>query len=676
MFFLNSGSESVMLRRMEKYCPRCFKRFPETETRCPEDDTRLVAVADDDLVGSLIDDRYRIEGCIGKGGMGVVYRARQTMIGRIVALKVLRKDVIQDESSVKRFMTEAKAMGDLKSAHTMTLHDFGVTSDGLLYYTMDFLDGRPLSKIVEQEGPLSLQRTVDLMLQACDSLEEAHDHGILHRDIKPDNMFVTQRRGREHVTVLDFGIAKLAGDAGAEKITKTGMICGTPAYLSPEQVLYAKASPASDLYSLGIVLYECVCGSAPFQDATPIGLLMKHVNEAVRPVSELNPKVTVPAAVDRFFVRALAKNPDQRFASIAEFRTAMLEACGSDTPSKAQVPVPAMVTMNGGHRALKATLPRSQPQGTAAGADQMDRPGAPRQVVGADPKGQSSDSGTGTKVGSTPPAEMPSMEIAWSLAQSSSKWIKIGVAAGALALILVGVSLWAPWKGSGGEGETGGQTPAGDTTQTGVNEATSLPAAGSGKGTRTGTPLDAASASPQADEPTDTRAEMASWDVVSAAAAADVTEGAGSGRTSDGTPGMSPEVIAALEPSDVVETLAATPDGGSGGFGEGVATGSAEIAEDPQVFPAFDRKGDRKGDRTGDRKGTRKTDGRSGRRTGETAGKDGTQDKDPPQEPAEGTRQIDVTPKVPEKKAPEEKGLEFRKPTDGFRRPTVDQGTD
>jgi serine/threonine-protein kinase len=656
---------------MEKYCPQCFKRFPETETRCPEDDTRLVAVADDDLVGALIDDRYRIQDCIGKGGMGVVYRAKQTMIGRIVALKVLRKDVIQDESSVKRFMTEAKAMGDLKSAHTMTLHDFGVTSDGLLYYTMDFLDGRPLSKIVEQDGPMSIERTVDLMLQACDSLEEAHDHGILHRDIKPDNMFVTQRRGKEHVTVLDFGIAKLAGDVGADKITKTGMICGTPAYLSPEQVLYAKASPASDLYSLGIVFYECICGMAPFQDATPIGLLMKHVNEAVRPVSELNPKVTVPAAVDRFLVRALAKNPDQRFASIAEFRAAMLEACGSNTPSQLRVPVPAMATMDGGHRALNTTVPQSTPQGPPSGAPLADLAVAPERVVGSGSKGESSASGAGSKVGSAPPAEMASMEMAWSPAQGSSKWVKIGVVGGVLAVVLVGLLVWHPWKGSGGEGETGGQTSAGESGPSTGKEATSRGAGGRGE-THAGTPLDAASALPPAGVQTDVLAEIASPDVVSAPPASDVTETAGTVDTPDGRTENPPEVVASPLHTEVVEALATAPDGVSEVSTEGDVVETAEATEGS---PA-DRKGDRKDDRKGDRKGGRKGNGKDDGKGGTTSGKDNTKDTGTAKEPAEGAKRGDVTPKVPEEKAPEEKGLEFRKPTDGFRRPTVDKGTD
>lgn len=420
---------------MEKYCPKCFKRFPQDLSRCPEDDARLILLSDDDLTGTTIDDRYQVLECIGKGGMGVVYRAQQTMIGRTVAMKVLRKDVVQDESAVKRFMTEARAIGNLQSANTVTLLDFGVTREGLIYYTMDFLQGRPFSKIIQDESPVAVPRAVDVILQACDSLEEAHDHGILHRDIKPDNLFITLRRGKEHVVVLDFGIAKLMGDEAGEKITKTGMICGTPAYLSPEQVLTGKAYPASDLYSLAIVLYEAVAGMPPFQDATPIGLLMKHVNERVQPVSVINPKVTVPAGLDEFLSRALAKNHDDRFHSVAAFRDG-LTAAVRGLPSQDEAHLPTLETNVSGMRILKQTAPerasKRKPEVEVA------EEAVQKETTAEIPERKN-------------PAEstFPSAETDWKLSspKPQNRFLLPGIAGGVLLLALVGLLIWAPWKG-------------------------------------------------------------------------------------------------------------------------------------------------------------------------------------------------------------------------------------
>ena len=251
-----------------KYCPKCFKKYPLHVERCTDDGSYLVAPMDKDLVGEVLDDRYTVLERIGKGGMGVVYKAEQHLIKRIVALKVLRRDIAQDESAVKRFLNEARAIAGLDSHHTISLYDFGVTRDGLLYYTMELLKGRPLSRIIQDEAPLDHVRAAGLLLQACRSLEEAHEHNILHRDLKPENLFVSMKKGKERLKVLDFGIAKLVGDASMDTVTQAGMIVGTPQYLSPEQAKGRPVAQTSDLYSLGIVLYEMLTGMPPFL-ATP-----------------------------------------------------------------------------------------------------------------------------------------------------------------------------------------------------------------------------------------------------------------------------------------------------------------------------------------------------------------------------------------------------------------------
>jgi serine/threonine-protein kinase len=332
---------------MEKYCPKCFKKYPPETERCAEDGSYLVTPMDRDLTGEVLDDRYTVIERIGRGGMGVVYKAEQYLIKRIVALKVLRREIVQDETAVKRFLNEARAIATLDNPHTVTLHDFGVTRDGLLYYTMELLKGCPLSRIIRDEAPMDHVRAADLILQACRSLDEAHEHGILHRDIKPDNLFVEKKAGsstgmtagREVLKVLDFGIAKLLGEKSGDSVTQTGMIIGTPQYLSPEQALGNPVVPASDLYSLAIVLYEMLAGRPPFLDETPMKTMWAHVRDPVPPLTTINPKVQVPRSIEAFLAKALEKDPGDRFRTAAEFAQALDQAVQEHAQQPMTVPL-------------------------------------------------------------------------------------------------------------------------------------------------------------------------------------------------------------------------------------------------------------------------------------------------------------------------------------------------
>ena len=339
---------------MEKYCPRCFEEFDDSLAKCPDDGTTLVAALEENLVGQILDERYEIISKLGQGGMGVVYVAEQAMIGRRIALKVLRMEMARDKASVQRFLTEAKAISALKNAHTITLHDFGITDKGLLYYTMELLEGRSLSQVIKKDGPIAYDRAAGLMLQVLESLDEAHERDILHRDLKPDNIFITDERGKEHATVLDFGIAKLIGDQTMETITQTGMICGTPAYLSPEQVLGNTSLPASDLYSLGIVLYEMLAGIPPFYETTPMKVLLKHLNQRPEPISVRNPNVEVPASFDAFLQKALEKEPRSRFQDVASFREGLEAALAMFEISPETVNLSSLATSKDGVRAITA----------------------------------------------------------------------------------------------------------------------------------------------------------------------------------------------------------------------------------------------------------------------------------------------------------------------------------
>ena len=430
----------------QKYCPKCFNKFDQTHSRCPNDGKKLISMSERDLTGEEIDERYKVLRVLGKGGMGVVYVAEQAMVGRHVALKVLRRDMVQDESAVKRFMTEARAIASLRSQHTITMHDFGVTDDGLLYYTMELLEGAPLSNLIRSAGPFTPTRAADIIMQACDSLEEAHSKEILHRDIKPDNLFVSQNKGGDHATVLDFGIAKLTGDSSMESITRTGMICGTPQYLSPEQAMGNQAVPASDLYSLAIVFYEMLAGTPPFHDTTPMKVLLQHLNDAPVPVSIKNPDVQVPEALNRFLLKALSKEPTDRFPSVPAFRdaleTAMLAGDAPEDTSR----LAAMATLSDGTRSLKSVTTRVTTDYDAA-------PG--KQYESVDPTGETklveSAADFEANLGFEETADADSDAAASQvLAASQRRGFPVALLAGPILLIgaLVALVIWSPWSTS------------------------------------------------------------------------------------------------------------------------------------------------------------------------------------------------------------------------------------
>jgi serine/threonine protein kinase len=441
------------MENLEKYCPKCFKRFPGEAMKCPDDQTNLVAMDVKDLVGQVLDNRYTVLGRVGKGGMGVVYKAEQHLIKRIVALKVLNRDIVKDETAVKRFLNEARVIASLENPHTVTLYDFGVTTDGLLYYTMELLDGQPLSAIVKRDGPLDYKRAVDLLLQTCESLEEAHDKGILHRDIKPENLFVIRKGGKERVKVLDFGIAKLVGDSSSgESVTKTGMICGTPQYLSPEQVMGAKPVPASDLYSLAIVLYEILAGEPPFYSPTPMKLLLAHLNERPAAIAIKNPRVKVPASIDAFVLKGMAKAPEERFSCVAEFRAALLRAVEEHEKNpQATVNLTGVAVTAAGTRVrvddgLSQTASFADERTvTASEGFQPDTEMEERPVLGK---------GKGEAVVSPASSDEPTEVIG----ERRRRKMMIGIGAGAaVAAVVLALVVLKPWIGEKGAGRSGEQ---------------------------------------------------------------------------------------------------------------------------------------------------------------------------------------------------------------------------
>jgi serine/threonine-protein kinase len=269
--------------------------------------------------------RYRLKARIGHGGTSEVWLAWDDALRRDVALKILDRSVSGEATAIARFEREAMAASGLQSPHTIRVFDFGASDDGVWFMAMEHLEGVDLATLVDEVGPLPAERAIGFARQACLALAEAHDAGVIHRDIKPDNLFVC-RMGDEadFLKVLDFGIAKIEGADEDATVTRAGWVHGTPAYMSPEVCNGERADARSDVYSLGAVLYFLLTGTPPFTAPTAAAVMVAHVNEAPDKPSSRTP---VPADVERVVMRALEKEPDARFPSARAMEDA-LAACG------------------------------------------------------------------------------------------------------------------------------------------------------------------------------------------------------------------------------------------------------------------------------------------------------------------------------------------------------------
>ncbi len=289
--------------------------------------TRVTTTATDDLIGRVFDRKYRINELIGSGGMGSVYRATHLDMSREVALKVLDLGIADSDKQIQRFNREAKSSSRLQHPNTIRVFDFGRSDNGRLYLAMELLKGETLTELMRRERKLPITRVCHLIRQVCKSLAEAHDLGLVHRDLKPDNIFVTEVFGeRDFVKVLDFGIAKSTEADGQENLTQTGFICGTPRYLSPEQAMGKPVDGRSDLYALGVLMFELITGASPFNATTPIGLVMKHIKEPAPALPHDGSAAGTSMAA--LIAQLLEKAPESRPAAalaVAETLGAVLE---------------------------------------------------------------------------------------------------------------------------------------------------------------------------------------------------------------------------------------------------------------------------------------------------------------------------------------------------------------
>jgi len=297
----------------------------------------------DPLIGTTIRGRYRVISTVGEGGMGTVYLAEQLSIGREVALKVLRAEFARDDVFVKRFHQEARLTASLNHPCITTIFDFDQGDDGSLFLVMEYLQGRTLSEIVRRDGALDVRRALQVAIQIAEGLGAAHRAGVIHRDVKPQNVMILEPG--DAVKVMDFGIARLRGSDDTQ-LTRLGTMMGTPNYMAPEQIEGGTVSERTDIYAFGAMLHEMLAGRVPFSAPTATAVLIKHLQEAPTPIRSLRREV--PPLVEQVLLRALEKDPARRQASMEEVAVSLRRAAGllgEDAVLDATIAFPADATV-------------------------------------------------------------------------------------------------------------------------------------------------------------------------------------------------------------------------------------------------------------------------------------------------------------------------------------------
>ena len=309
-----------------KTCPQCGSEYELDVMFCPRDGSTLRAPAGSSLVGTIVADRYHILRKLGEGGMGQVYLAEHVKMGRKSAIKVMNPGMSTDTDAIGRFNREAANASRISQNNVAAIYDFGETPDGLIYLAMEYVDGEPLTALMEREGVLAPARAADITRQVAEALDAAHDMGIVHRDLKPDNiMLARQRDGSDLVKVVDFGIAKAQGGDG-QKVTKTGLVVGTPEYMSPEQLAGDALDGRSDTYTLGLVAFHLLTGKLPFPSDTIQESMIMRLTDRPRTLAEMRPDASWPQPVQDAFDRVLQRKAEDRYQRSSQFATALSAA--------------------------------------------------------------------------------------------------------------------------------------------------------------------------------------------------------------------------------------------------------------------------------------------------------------------------------------------------------------
>ncbi len=315
-----------------KACPKCGAEYPDTTTLCPSDGVALEKT-DDSLLGEILAEKYRIEERLKEGGMGTVYRGTHVLMDKTVAIKVLRPSLAADERIVARFSREARAASRISHPHAISVTDFGEAENGVVFLVMEYLSGRTLKEIIRQEGPMPLPRTVEILRQVGGALDAAHGEGVVHRDLKSDNIMLLSSSGTDYAKVLDFGIAKIKEPEGEYNpgLTAPDLVIGTPQYMSPEQCSQSPVDARSDIYSLGVILYEMLVGHVPFTGGSPTEIMLQHLQQPAPSV--LDERGDVPEAVGRVIAHAMEKRPEDRYETVGELIEDFTIAAGMEPVS-------------------------------------------------------------------------------------------------------------------------------------------------------------------------------------------------------------------------------------------------------------------------------------------------------------------------------------------------------
>src|SRR5438067_6177290 len=388
-------------------CLRCKQPIDPSLEQCPACGER-VTMFQRTYSSKLLDGKYQILDRLGIGGMGEIFKVRHIHLNELRVIKIMRPNVAADDQGMQRFLQEARTSTMIKHKNLAMLYDFAQLDDGSYYMVWEFIDGTNIQKWIGQNGAMPARLAIEISVQALSGLDHLHSMGLIHRDISPENIMLSQdHHGKLAVKVIDFGIAKsLAEGESGQGLTQTGMFLGKLKYASPEQAGFLKEGepldPRSDLYSFGIVMYEMLAGRAPFQATNPHGYILKHVTEKPQPIHELNPAVKVPAQVESVIMKSLEKNRDNRYATAADFEHA-LEAIRNTVPPDGKYGLgERMITLSGAQ--TLAELPKftaSGPGATFSGgqqATQQTMTGQPTQAESSMPPPRTGP--TGTKIGS------------------------------------------------------------------------------------------------------------------------------------------------------------------------------------------------------------------------------------------------------------------------------------
>ena len=334
-----------------KICPICSTEYADDVRFCPNDGQTLRSSGPAaDLVGQVIADRYHVVKKLGEGGMGQVYLAEHVKMGRRSAIKVMNPSMVHDPDAVARFNREAANASRITHPNVCAIYDFGETPDGLIYLAMEFVEGEPLTDVLTREQTLPPARAASIFLQVADALQAAHDLSIVHRDLKPDNIMLTRARdGSDIVKVVDFGIAKAVGGDDTQKVTKTGLVVGTPEFMSPEQLSGDPLDGRSDVYSLALVLFKMLTGKLPFEGTTVQDTMVKRLTDEPASLADARPDVRFPPGLQASLDSALARRPVDRYQSAAKFADDVAAVLGAPR----------------GGRALTLSLPPTRPDAEA-----------------------------------------------------------------------------------------------------------------------------------------------------------------------------------------------------------------------------------------------------------------------------------------------------------------------